>query len=297
MNDVRLLISRYLDGELNDHEVAELASVLETDAAEVNVLVFTSFLHAQLLDWMNHGSEQEGAATTITQSRELPAADIDPLNSSPFESPKAVRAAEERFIAKARKRLFSIHFVAATVLIAASIFTVAYVLASRPVIVGQLTDASNCKWATAPPGMQTGTLLESDQDLMLQQGTAVITFANGAKLYLEGPTSLQIHSPQEIRLISGRVAAKVPRQAVGFTVDTSLARIVDLGTAFMFSLDAEKEFKLEVFEGLVEVQLNERFGKPAQHPGRVAAIHAVRFDVKSADLTPVPFVEGKTMPF
>jgi hypothetical protein len=89
----------------------------------------------------------------------------------------------------------------------------------------------------------------------------------------------------------------VPRQAIGFIVDNSLARIVDHGTAFTLSLKAEKSFQLEVFEGLVEVQLNERFGKAAQQPCWVADIHAVTFDVQSADIAKMPFEKGKEMPF
>jgi hypothetical protein len=298
MNETRLLISRYLDGELNDEEVAALASVLESDAAEINVLVFTSFLHAQLLDWMDQDSEQGRVATAINQANELQlTTESGQANSSSVNPADALGPSEERVFTDKRRRPFSFNFVAAAVMIAASIFTVAYVVGSRPIIVGQLTDTANCQWSTAPAGIQTGTLLQADQALTLQQGTAVITFASGAKLYMEGPASLEIDSPQLVRLISGRVAAKVPRQAVGFTVDTSLAKIVDLGTAFTLSLDAEKAFKLEVFEGLVEVQLNKRFGKPAQQPARVAAVHAVQFDIKSGDAAPVPFVEGKKMPF
>ena len=209
----------------------------------------------------------------------------------------ALNRPDQSLITRARRRLFSFSFIATTLFIAGSISAVAYVIASRPVIVGQLTDAINCRWDTAPAGIQTGTLLKNDQDLVLLQGSAVITFASGTKVYLEGPTSLQIHSPMKVRLNSGRIAAKVPRQAIGFTVDNSLARIVDLGTAFTLSLKAEKSFQLEVFEGLVEFQLNERFGKAAQHPIRVAEIHAVTLDVQSADIAKVPFEEGKQMPF
>ena len=299
MSNVRLLMSRYLDGELAEDEVARLAAMLETDAAAVNVLVFSSFIHAQLLDWMDQESDQAYVAATTQDGREssLETFRWQAKSSSGHADTVALNRPEQSFIAKARRRLFSFSFIAATLVIAASISSVAYVIGSRPVVVGQLTDATNCRWSTAPAGIQTGTLLENDQDLVLLQGSAVITFASGAKVYMEGPTSLQIRSPMEVRLNSGRIAAKVPRQAMHFTIESSLARIVDLGTSFTLSLEAEKSFQLEVFEGLVELQLNERFGKAAQHPFRVAEIHAVTFDVQSADIANVPFEEGKEMPF
>jgi ferric-dicitrate binding protein FerR (iron transport regulator) len=114
---------------------------------------------------------------------------------------------------------------------------------------------------------------------------------------LEGPTSFRLSSANELQLQSGRIAAKVPRQAVGFTVTNSLGRIVDLGTAFTLSLKAEKSFELYVFEGLVELQLDERFGAAAHQPVRVAQIHALSFDVNSGDISPIEFKPGTSMPF
>jgi hypothetical protein len=296
MNDTRLLISRYLDGELTDDEVAILAASLERDSAEVNVLVFTSFLHAQLLDWMDQSHERDRAASAMEVVRASQASDSDDMSIVSI-APRSTARSERPSAGKIRRRLSSLGLIAASLAIAASILTVAFVVGQRPVIVGQLTDAVNCKWHTAPAGMQVGTLLEAEQDLVLLEGTAVITFASGAKLHLEGPASVEILSPGEVRVINGHIAAKVPRQAIGFAIDTSLARIIDLGTAFTLSLDAEESFRLDVFEGLVEVKLNDRFGTAAQRPVRVAEIHAVKFDVRSADVAPAPFVAGSAMPF
>ena len=54
MDTTQLLISGYLDGELTDDEVGRLAGVLESDAASLDRLVWNSFIHSQLLDWMDH---------------------------------------------------------------------------------------------------------------------------------------------------------------------------------------------------------------------------------------------------
>jgi hypothetical protein len=295
MNNTRLLISRYLDGELTENEIAELGATLELDAAEVNVLIFTSFLHAQLLDWMDQSRERNYAASAMHVVRSAQASARDDT-SFPAEVARSEASPGGPRRDNFRRRSYSLSFVTASLVVAASILVMAF-MGSRPVIVGQLTDAMNCDWGAAPAGMQVGTLLEVEQDLVLLKGSAVITFSSGAKLHLEGPASVRIVSPDEVRVVNGRVAAKVPRQAIGFTVDTSLARIVDLGTAFTLSLEAEKAFRLDVFEGLVEVKLDDRFGSAAQRPVRVAEIHAVKFDVQSADIAPAPFVAGSAMPF
>jgi hypothetical protein len=80
-------------------------------------------------------------------------------------------------------------------------------------------------------------------------------------------------------------------------VTSSLARFVDLGTAFTLNLDAEKSFVIHVFEGLVEFRLDERFGRAARQPVKAAEIHAFSFDVSSDDVEPVEFEAGKQMPF
>jgi hypothetical protein len=72
---------------------------------------------------------------------------------------------------------------------------------------------------------------------------------------------------------------------------------VDLGTAFTLSLKSEKSFELYVFEGLVELQLDERFGAAAHQPVRVAQVHALSFDVSSGDVAPMKFAQGTSMPF
>lgn len=298
MNNVNLLISRYLDGELTDAEIAQLAAVLETDIASVDRLVFNSFIHAQLLNWMDQQGEQirEGASV-LDETEMLGTMGASTLSPSADELHEISPNRARNFVAQARRRLFSFGAVAAILLIAASVSLVAYMISSRPAYVGQLTDATGCQWGVSPSDIRVGTLLESGQDLSLNQGRAVITFASGAKLLLEGPTTLRLSSPNEILLIDGRIAAKVPRPAIGFTVRSSLAQFVDLGTAFTLMLRAEKSFELHVFEGLVELRLDERFGETVQKPVYVAAVHAQKFDVKVGDVAPMPFEEGKKMPF
>ena len=63
------------------------------------------------------------------------------------------------------------------------------------------------------------------------------------------------------------------------------------------TLRAEKSFELHVFEGLVELQLDERIGETVHRPVYVAAVHAEKFDAQVGDVAPMPFEDGKKMPF
>ena len=276
MDRMQQLVSGYLDGELTHEEERHLAASLESDSAAVDQLVFHSFLHSQLLDWLTTPNERLEAA-------HLPRVTGMPTTGRMWRIGPGTR------------------WLAASLLVAAGLIALTYIVAIRPVVVGQLTEASGCRWGPVPAGSQAaltvGTLLHDGQELALLQGTALVTLVNGAQVQVEGPTSLRLVSAAEAHLHQGRIAAKVPTTARGFTVTSSLARFVDLGTAFTLSLDADKSFVLHVFEGLVELQLDERFGKSAHQPLRVAEVRVVTFDAASGEITAPQFEEGKQMPF
>lgn len=291
MNSIQRLISGYLDDELVDDERSELAHILVSDAESLERLVSYSFIHFQLLHWMDEQRLQDRAtapAFAASNTRHL-AADRRAVSNSHNKSP----AGDTR----AWTRLWSLGAIAAVLLVAISISGLTYTIASRPTIVGQLTHASGCRWDKSQPNLRVGALVQDGQELSLLKGSAMITFVNGVQVLLEAPASLRLDSTNNVYLRKGRVAAKVPTQARGFTVTSSLARFVDLGTAFTLKLDAEDAFELHVFEGLVELQLDKRFGEAVHQPVRVAEVCAVSFDVEVGDVAPLKFKEGKKMPF
>jgi hypothetical protein len=301
MDDVQLLISGYLDGELTDEEREQLARILERDGSSLDQLVYDGFIHSQLLDWMNQQRVPEPTSSSatvnaavqasrrdryakraeaVTDGRVWPASAIAPSETSPQ-----------------RSRLWSLATLAATLLVAASVSIAAYIYATRPVIVAQLTQATGSQWDNTGAKLGVGSLLQDGEELKLVKGTALVTFSSGTRLLLEAPVALRLDSAMEVHLHYGQVAARVPTTARGFTVASSISRFVDLGTAFTLNLVADESFTLHVFEGLVELQLDERFGVAVHQPLRVAEVRAVSFDIKSGDVKAVEFQEGKQMPF
>jgi hypothetical protein len=301
MDDINLLISGYLDDELTDDERERLAALLPEGAESLDRFAYASFIHYQLLDWMDRQWVYEGARSAVAAESAASSGSGGWRNAREEHCTSGewpVAGAVPRDSTKSmRLRLWSMGVLAASLLIAASLSLLAYRIVSRPEIVGQLTDVTGSRWAGPPSDLTVGTLLQEGQELALVKGTALITFVSGAQLFVEAPATLRLDSAKEVRIESGRIAAKVPIPARGFTVTSSLARFVDLGTGFTLKLDAEKSFELHVFEGLVELQLDERFGDAAQRPLRVAEVRAVSFDVESGDVAPLHFEEGKLMPF
>ena len=90
--------------------------------------------------------------------------------------------------------------------------------------------------------------------LELEAGIVRLDFDNGASVTLQGPAAYEITGPMETRLHHGILTARIPESAIGFTVETSAMDVVDLGTAFGVSVNADGVTDVSVFEGSVEVR-------------------------------------------
>lgn len=122
--------------------------------------------------------------------------------------------------------------------------------------------------------------------LRLESGTAAITFNSGATALVEGPAELSVESVNRLFLKSGRLAADVPPQATGFTVNTPRLNAVDLGTRFGISVDEEGNSELHVMEG--EVAASRTSGHSVATVVREGL--ALRADGRTrSELVPVPY--------
>lgn len=87
----------------------------------------------------------------------------------------------------------------------------------------------------------------------LESGLLHLRFRNGVMVYLEAPVQFDAVSQKRIVLHQGRLSANVPREAIGFTVETPEAEVVDFGTEFSVDV-ANGQSEVHVFDGLVRVQ-------------------------------------------
>ena len=122
----------------------------------------------------------------------------------------------------------------------------------KPETVATLTEAKNCRWAESSlPTVQGSKIGPGFYELV--EGLATFTFESGAVLTLEAPSTLEITDAMNCHLRKGALIADVPESAIGFTVDTRNAKVVDFGTKFGVSADADGYYVVQVLEGLVEV--------------------------------------------
>jgi hypothetical protein len=98
-----------------------------------------------------------------------------------------------------------------------------------------------------------GLRFHANESIDLLSGTAELTFKNGTRIIVEGPTKLEMRSHTSSFLERGKLVAQVPPKAVGFTIETPTASIVDLGTEFGVEVDAQKRTEVHVIRGVVQL--------------------------------------------
>ncbi len=136
------------------------------------------------------------------------------------------------------------YYLYASSMIAASfLFIILYVCFWAPPplqVVATLTDSIGAKWSNESTPIPVGSRLTNMAgSLWLQRGLARITFEYGAEVIVEAPAEFRLIRPDRMALYSGRLYAKVPEHATGFTVDTNCSSVIDLGTEFGVKVDVD----------------------------------------------------------
>lgn len=97
----------------------------------------------------------------------------------------------------------------------------------------------------------------------LVKGVVYLRFAQGADVVLVAPARIAVADAQRARLVQGRIRVVAPPTAKGFTVSTTAADYVDLGTEFGVRVDpASGASDLYVFDGQVDVTDRRSGGPP-----------------------------------
>jgi hypothetical protein len=194
-------------------------------------------------------AEEEKSAPVI----EIPAPEESEIFIQKIPCQKVVRKIS-------KSSLFTLFAAAAAI---ALIFVFAYFAPPNAgVDVATLTDSMNARWADTDTSMSKGTRFATGStDFLLREGLAELTFDNDAKVTLEGPVEFQILTEDQIKLSYGRLYATVPQGAIGFTVNTSSARIIDLGTEFGIESDAHGDTYLHVMKGKTTLIAGEKSNK------------------------------------
>lgn len=126
-------------------------------------------------------------------------------------------------------------------------------VASASERVALLAQAIDVTWEEGGGNFSAGSALPKGW-LKISSGTLRLDFYSGARVILEGPASIELLSPDLARLEKGKLTARVPPPAEGFTVISSDLRVVDRGTEFGMNVSGANDCEVHVFDGEVELQ-------------------------------------------
>jgi hypothetical protein len=263
-DEVACLMGALCDGTLDAAGCERLDALVTTDEAARRSYNNYMFLHAEL--YSQHACEEQGAGSGEQGSVELRS-----LRAGSSATPGKLQTATWLAIAAA---LVGVAAVSSWVTFAATrnLNTAAAPPASSPeetltnkdtaaASVAQITATRNCLWQGSTQGVGFGSRLHAGQRLELAAGLIEIKFDDGAAVVLEGPATFDVRARSQAHLVEGRLSAVVPRRATGFEVATSRVNVIDVGTEFGLTADAEGATEIHVFNGLVKAQLLDERGK------------------------------------
>jgi hypothetical protein len=115
-----------------------------------------------------------------------------------------------------------------------------------------LSNAENATWGDSTVPTALGSEL-SRGTLSLRSGSAQVMFRSGAVVDIIGPCTLHMIGPNQAQLSRGRLAAYVPEQARGFTVNAANVTAVDLGTRFYMLAHSQALTTVGVQVGRVQI--------------------------------------------
>lgn len=115
-------------------------------------------------------------------------------------------------------------------------------------VVAILGDTSHAQWDLAPDSneLRLGRL-------RLESGYARISMKRGADVLLQAPCAIELQSENQLFLENGTLYANVSPGVKGFTVETSISKIIDFGTEFGAQVGRDDNVEVHVFKGNVGV--------------------------------------------
>jgi len=166
----------------------------------------------------------------------------------------------------------------------------ALVLRSEPAVaappaIASITKLLDAEWSEGGAS-SLGDRLAAGR-FALATGAAEIRLDSGARIVLEAPAAVELMTADRARLDSGRIVARVPRKAIGFTLQARGATFVDLGTEFGVAVDDAGAADIHVLQG--EVALVRGGNADASLSTTLATGAAARVSSDGGEVQPIAY--------
>jgi len=271
-NNLSELIVEALDGVLSPARQAELDAMLSADRQALEYYVWHLKVYSAFVmpgQVFSEAPDEKGgfdARLWDELARDEKAAHaLVPVKNEPQKEliRKVVYNRTPRHIS--RLNLYTAIFSAAALLAVGLFLTFAPGQADSTV--AALNDSMQARWAAAP--LQKGDRLGTGRaPLVLTNGCAELLFDTHARVIVEAPAEFRIVADDRIDLYCGKIYASVPREAIGFKINSPSAQVIDLGTEFGIEADAIGNTVLHMVKGktmLIAGQDDRRAGTEVSH--------------------------------
>lgn len=263
-------IQRYLDGQIEEQEFAELQELMERSAEARKFY--------------------RSVANMDSNLREI-AEESEPENVVPIGSPRrsvvaALSQAAAMFVLGAVLVYVTVGNKAGPEKVESGSVSAGFAGADssdkayEPTI-ATLTRAVGVEWGEGARNFRVGSGLPSGK-LKFETGLLQIEFYSGAIVIIEGPAEFDLVDPMRAVCHFGKTRANVPESAHGFTITSSHVDVVDLGTEFALVVDKSGKGEVHVFDG--EVEIHEKPGGEMLH---LMSGNGVRFGEGSPEVLPL----------
>lgn len=294
---LRLLVSQALDGTLSREGIERMESILESGPEMRAYYREYLSVHCSLASLMSSckagASEADSLqdsdfwATLADYEKSAPVIQMPPQKEQRQLIDKVLYPPREKFTVS-RFSVVSLVLSAAAILLIA-VF-VRFAPAKRGIEVATLTDSLNAQWAdTQNPLQNQARLLTGEPPLLLREGLAEIVFDTNARVVIEGPAEFQVLDEDRISLRYGKIFASIPQEAIGFSVSTWNAEVIDLGTEFGVLSHINGNTEVMTFKGQVNIFAGEKHKMKTSR--LLTAGSAVRVDSRDSEVQDIALDE------
>lgn len=213
-------VVRYLEGTASDEESAWLAARLGESSSDLDIMVETLLVEAELIHLADEGD----------------------LCAVELQSPRWWR------------KPGVVSLTAAAAVIALTALVLSWIAAPPADAFARWTPSPGGVVSVAGSEGEAGQELAIGSTLRVSQGCAEVTLAEGVRCLVQAPASLRLEAEGRVHLEDGVGWFRVEEQARGFEVTTEELRVVDLGTEFGVDTRGDGRAEVHVMSGTVEVQ-------------------------------------------
>jgi hypothetical protein len=252
------LIQRELDGVLESHEFARLQDLLDASPAAVKyyfrtILAVAAFSAPSVVP-LTEDQHRDSGLLTDSCWEALAAEEISSPGihlSSPEPPPELIRnISHEKLMGSLKKS--TIISIAANV---AAILLLVFFIQYAPIRGKSFAYVLDTYQTADQSGeLRAGQYLDGKL-VKLDRGLLKFQMNDGTVAVLEGPSEMCLEGDDQLFLIKGKLTVHVPQEAIGFTVRTPSASVIDYGTDFAVKVDQYAVTEAHVLKGNIKFGL------------------------------------------